>query len=311
MTVPVAPRPKPPKAADIKAGYGFVALLAKSVPELNSLLNKAISGQWTADRFTQEVANSKWWKSTADTDRQWLMERITDPATAQRDLKAGADQMRAEASKLGLGMDFSGTGQGHWEQIWLQSRLKKVSGDALDAFLAQSLMGAQDATHPAAASGAYGKMISDAYNLAYQYGYAPTDLQKQILDYAYTGMRTGAPDAAAEGFKNKMIQYASTKYMPFAEQIKGGATVKDIAQPYIDSWSQTLELDPAAVSLADQTVQKWLQGQPGSDGKAVPPTVSDVQKQARQDARWQYTDNSKQAVAQTATVIGKAFGMIG
>jgi hypothetical protein len=312
MTMPAAPRPKPPSAADVKASYGFVALLCQTVPELRKILDQAIKSSWTADRFTQTVANSHWWKTEADTDRQWLMERITDPATAKRDLQAGEAQIRAELAKLG--MDADNPGSGRIQQLWLQSRLQKLSGDSLDGWLAGQFKmdDASWSSENGAPGGQYGKLISDGYDLAYAYGYAPPDLQQQILKYAYDGLKSGSPDAATQGFENRMRQYASTKYSAFAEQIKGGATVKDIAQPYIDTWSQTLELDPSTVKLSDQNVQKWLQGTPAPDGKAAtPPTVWQVQQQARQDPRWGQTRNAWQAASQVAQQIGKTFGFVG
>lgn len=298
MTAP-APTPE-----DIKAQYGFVAMLAAAVPEVGALMQRAVNEKWTAERFQMEVANTGWWKNTPAPVRQWVTQQAADPASAWRAMKTGADQVKLYAGRLG----FENVDQATLEKIWLEGQLAGFD----ETLLQQHTWNFLSKNQGMPTGGEYGARAQQARELAASYGFMPGDLDNQIRNAVGSSLSVGqVGDAAMAAWVDKMKSYAKSKYSAFADRIDRGETVMDIAQPYIEMYSNTLEMNAHDVSLDDKYIQQWLQGrsEAGKPPASVP--VWAAQQELRKDARWGYTQNARQAAAETATVIGKAFGMIG
>jgi len=297
-----------PSPADIKAQYGFVAMLARAVPEIGKLMQQAVKGKWTSERFQMAVANTKWWKKTPAPTRQWITQQWADPATAQQSLQAGGGSIAAMAGGMGLGA----IGTQKAQELWLYSQLHGYDEQTTRGLVFRHLQKFGHLPSDDEASGEYGTLLGQARELAWAYGYNPKDLANQVRAAAGSGLQYGdtGQDALA-GWQQKMKNYAKAKYGAFADRIEQGETVMDLAQPYIDTYAQTLELNPQDVSLDDKYVQKWLQGTTQAGKPPVATAVWQAQQELRTDPRWGFTNNAKQAVAETATVIGRAFGMIG
>jgi hypothetical protein len=58
---------------------------------------------------------------------------------------------------------------------------------------------------------------------------------------------------------------AKAAFPQFANQIDAGMTVRDIADPYISTYAQTLEVPETQVTLKDPAIKKAL-AQTGQDG---------------------------------------------
>lgn len=298
MTAPV------PTPEDIRAQYGFVAMLAQAVPEIGQLMQQAVAEKWTAERFQMAVANTGWWKSTPSPVRQWVTQNVADPASASRAMKTGADSIKLYAGRLG----FENVDQGTLEKIWLDSQL--AGGD--EAWMQQHTWNTLYQKNGVPVGGEAGARVQQARELAYAYGYQPSNLDTQIQSAVGAGLSVGqVGDAALSSWQDKLKSYAASKFTPFADRINQGETVMDIAQPYMEMYANTLELNQHDVSLDDKLMQQWLQGK--AEGGQPPASVPvwQAQQDLRKDPRWGFTQNARQSAAETATVIGKAFGMIG
>jgi hypothetical protein len=296
MTIPLQPRTEPPKPEDIEAQYGFVALIAKSVPEIGALMQQAVAGQWTADRFSLALAGTNWWKNTPETNRQWLVKQLTDPASAKADMDNGIAEVKRMAIRLGVdvGSDENALA------VWGEAKLKNLNELDYGALLvSKSKVGGEGGT-----VGKYGEVVHELMRLSLEYGYGPPNLMEQVNTEAGNLLRAGMD--SMDAWKGKLISYASAKYAPFADRLKGGETVMDIAQPYLESYARTLEMNPQDVAMTDVALQKALQG----DGQQAA-TVWQFEQDLRKDPRWGKTNNAKESAAQALTTIGRSFGMIG
>lgn len=292
--------------ANLKASYGFVAMLAKKVPELGNLLKKAVSQKWTSQRFQMEVANSKWWKGTAAQTRQWITQQVSDPASANRNRIVGGRKVAALAGALGLS---GGITDAIAQDIWLDTQLAGYDEQQVRAEIFNRLSGKVPLDQ---AGGAFGAEINQAREMAANYGYTPADLEKQIRAAAGGGLKFG--DASESGlslWETKLKNYAKSKYAAFADRIDAGETVMDIAQPYMDRYAEILEVNPTDVGLNDPLLQKALQGTHEAGKPPAGKPVWQFEEDLRKDPRWGYTNNAMQQTADVATTIGKAFGMIG
>lgn len=297
-----------PTPEDIKAQYGFVAMLAQSVPEIGALMQRAVAEKWTSDRFQMAVAATNWWKTTPAQTRQWVTQNVADPASATRTMQTGGDEISVLASRFG----FQGIPQDVLQKIWLDGQLSGYDDSMMQQWTWNALWNYGRANGQVPTGGEFGARVQQAGELASQYGYAPKDLDKQIqqaMGMALSSGQTG--DGGMADWLNKLKNYASSKYAPFADRIQAGETVRDIAQPYIDMYSQTLEVNPQDVGLDDQYLQRWMQGQSEAGKPPASVPVWQAQQDLRKDARWGFTQNAKQATAQAANIIGKAFGFVG
>lgn len=296
--------PKPLTPEDIKAQYGFVAALAQAVPEINTLLQNAVKGQWSASRFQMAVANTSWWKTTGDTARNWLITKLSDPATAQHEMQDGANKITGIAQGLGFSSSQIAADA---QSIWLTSQLNGMSDAEVSSYIASREWG-QVTANPDSVGGTIENNINQMRQMAADYGYNPPDLQREISGVAgedALGNRTGSD--ALSSWQTRMQNYATVKYAPYADQIKQGQTVADIAKPYTDAYQTVLE-QPAAQGLNDPAVAKALQGTPDGKGAVTATPLWQFQQQLRSDPRWAQTDNAKQSMAQAVTQIGKTFG---
>ena len=306
MTVP-APPPEP-SPADIQAQYGFVAMLAQAVPEIGRLMQRAVKEKWTAERFQMAVASTSWWKATPAPTRQWVTQQASDPATARRSMATGGDEVIQRAASYG----FQGISAEKAQQIWLTGQLRGYDDTMMDTWVFNAIFKHGLAGEPNVQGGELGTRISEAAELAAAYGYNPRDLDAQIRNAAGASISSSQNrETGLQAWQDKLKSYAKSKYAAFADRFDQGETVMDIAQPYIEMYSQTLELNPQDVALDDKHLQRWLQGQSQAGKPPASVPVWQAQQELRKDERWGYTQNARQAAAEAATVIGKAFGMIG
>lgn len=304
---PITPRPAPPNPADVKAQYGFVAQLASQVPEINSILDRATRESWTSDRFSMEVANTSWWKTTPNETRQWIIQQIADPATANQALGDGANQVKTLAAQLGFTNNV--TDDATARDIWLYSKLHGFNDTQTKSRIYELIAPRTNAYSDI--SGEYGAVLNQMRELSANYGYAMTpggDAELKAWAQSNAGQAGGGSGPIA-GWESKMKNFAVTKYAGFADRIRGGETVKDIAEPFVQSYQKLLE-QPPTQGFRDPMIEKALQGQL-VDGKATTPTIWQFEQQMRSDPRWAVTQNARQSVAQTLNAIGKTFGMVG
>lgn len=91
-------------------------------------------------------------------------------------------------------------------------------------------------------------------------------------------------------------------YPRFADQIKAGMDLTQIASPYIQQMAQMLELDPNEIGIKDKYIAGILQS---------PEDVSlyAFQQKLRQDERWQYTQNAYDEVDSMVSGLASQMGL--
>lgn len=86
--------------------------------------------------------------------------------------------------------------------------------------------------------------------------------------------------------------------------IAEGTDLETIYSPYRNTMAAVLEISPDSISLTDPTLRKAF----GPD-KELP--LYEFQRQLRQDARWQYTNNAREEVSNVALNVLRDFGFQG
>lgn len=317
-----------------KQAMASLSGLFTTVPELQTVLNQAVAGQWTTDRFEQAIDATTWYRSNAATVRTQLALQSSDPATYQQNLNQAGQHVLILAGQMGINMSFSQA------LSYAQSALfGNLSDEALRSDIGQTY----SAQNPnGATTGDAAQLQQQIQAMAADYGVPVT--QTQVNTWIQGGL--GDDQTATEtlaGVQQSLMNQAATAYPPIAQQIMAGQTVKDIAQPYIAQMAQTLEIPDTNITLQDPTIQKALSNPtltpPGkTTAGSTPPTPTlgsaaastatpstsvagssatpgdtsmplwQFTNQLRLDPRWQQTDNAKQSAYSMTASLGKEFG---
>lgn len=280
---------------ELAAQYGWAMSVVNSDPELKHLFQQTVNQGWTQGKFTAELRNTNWFRHHSDTWRQNTILMKSDPST----WKARLNQM-----------------QQHVKNVYTQQNgflpppalLDRVSKNALlygwtDEQVSQTL---QSQTHYAAQlkrdrlGGQAGQLQDQVQNYANEMGVRISD---QWLGRRINDAMAGKTDQTV--IQHQILKMAQSQYQAFKDELAQGSTMKDIAEPYVQSMAQTLEMDPGSIDLHNGKIQNALTAV-NKEGKAQPLSMWEFNQQLRDDPRWLKTDNAQQSMMDTAyNVLGK------
>jgi hypothetical protein len=101
---------------------------------------------------------------------------------------------------------------------------------------------------------------------------------------------------------------AKSKYSAWGSQIDAGLTMKQIASPYIQAYSNILGVDPATITLDDKLLNQALQGNDPTKQAAMP--LWDFEKAVRQDPRWATSKDAMDSLSNVGLTIAKQWGLM-
>lgn len=179
-------------------------------------------------------------------------------------------------------------------KLWLTDKIKT-----------QLVSGKQEINKAAIPEGPSGKYFTEVKNLAARNGIMLSD--SAATDYA-NKIVAGVIDA--DTAFNTIRESAASAFPQLADKIKSGIDLKTLADPYIQSMSNILELPYSSVDLFDPKIRSAL-SYTLPDGKVGTKSIYDFEKELRQDPRWQYTNNAKKTVAETTLRVLQDFGFQG
>ena len=287
----------PSQAAETAANFGYTLAFFNSNPELKKLLQQATAGQWTAGRFVAALQNTKWFRTSSESYRKYQALRASDPATYQQQLVAG----QAHILNLGqqMGANLSGRWAAHVADVamrvgWTEDQLKQY----LMTQLAVDKKTGRYTTGMAAAAQQQFRAIAEDYGI---------DVSDKTIGTFVRGAVLGGQDANT--FRNYAQQVAASKYVALKDRIMGGESVRQIADPYMQSYAKILEVDGENINLDDPLIQKALQAK-DSKGKPTTQTLWDFENTLRKDARWKRTKNAQDQMSSVANGILETFGLV-
>jgi hypothetical protein len=179
-------------------------------------------------------------------------------------------------------------------KLWLTEQIKT-----------NLLAGKQEVNKAAIPEGPSGKYFTEVKNLAAKNGIMLSD--EAATDYA-NKIVAGVLDA--DTAYNTIRESAASAFPQLADKIKSGIDLKTLADPYIQSMSNILEIPYSAVDLFDPKIRSAL-AYTLPDGKVGTKSIYDFERELRKDPRWQYTNNARKTVADTTLKVLKDFGFQG
>lgn len=305
---------KPAKAAGKKkdtlsksamaANYGFAQSFLNSDPEIAALFKKAVANTWTPDRFVAGLRNTQWFQTHSASVRNAIMMQTSDPKSYNENVDKMTAQVRDVWGKT-YGMDAVANidqntmhqwGETAFRMGWTEEQLLDHMGSAINyqQLLASDSLG-----------GSAAQTRAQLRELTANYGVDPGDnWMAQNLQRVLVG------DDTLDGIQSRVRDLAKSQYQAFADQIDGGRTITEIADPYVQKMADLLEMNPADIGLKDATIQKALAGYKNKDGQVVAQNLADFADNVRKDTRWQYTKNAKTQVAEVGSQLLRSFGLI-
>ena len=276
-------------AADTAANFGYSVAFFNSDPELKSLLNTAVKGNWTPAQFVAKLQATRWFKKNGEAARQMYALRTSDPATYNQRLASAHAQVLAAARQMGAPAPGGvlNTLSAHALSLgWTDEQIKA----ALQPYVKASTNGVY--------AGTAAQSQMQIRQLASDYGYTVSNSQ---MGGWIKGMTRG--DVTIEHVKQQIMANTMSRYPALKDRLASGETLDQIAAPYKDSYSKTLEVNPETISLNDPLIQKALATK-DSKGKPSTQTVWQFEDALRSDPRWLQTNNARdQLVGNTRKVL--------
>lgn len=266
---------------ELASEYGFAYSFLQHNPDLKGLFNQAVAGNWTADKFTAELQGTNWYKENSDTARQSLMEQSTDPSTYNAKLTAMTTQIQQMAGQMGAVIPASKLGG-----IAKTAIMTNLDEGGLENLLGGYVKFQNNGT----LGGAAGAFQSQITQYASQMGVGVTDQSvKNQAQLIARGLMTS--DDAMENIR----QSAISAYPAYADQINGGSTIQDIAQPYTQVASTVLEQPDTSYTVNSPIIQSAL-NKMNQQGQPTGMSLTDFEQSLKASPQWLGTQNAQDSL---------------
>ncbi|RKN35941.1 C40 family peptidase [Streptomyces hoynatensis] len=283
-------------AVELAERYGMSYAFFDSQPELKVLLKKATKDQWTPTRFQGELKNTKWWRQNSESAREAQVLARTDPATYNAQISAQRAAIQQIAVQMGA--------------ILSDKVLDKAARDSVtfkwnDAMIQNFLGRYVDFQENRTLGGQAGSAAQQITNLAYNLGIQVSDQTvKNYAQYVVRGVAT------MDEVQSQLRAQAAGTYPGFEEQIMGGDSIRDIAQPYIQAAASELDMADTDLDVFTPLIRNAMNRQ-DRQGNPAPMTLSDFQRSLRDDPRWGQTDTVRDNALSVGRQVLQAMGLVG
>lgn len=275
--------------------YGYSVAFFNSVPELKSLLGRAVKDQWDAALFTAKLKNSKWWKTTSDSNRKAQAMQKSDPATYKATLEASRVAAAQLATKMGAVVSsdtINKLAKNILHLGWNDAQIQSFLGNYIK-FQDKNVLG-----------GMAGAAYQQLKTVAYDNGVSLSEQSlKNSAAYVVKGVSTMEKEVA------NIRGVAMGAYPAFADQIEAGQSMKDVAQPYVQAMAQTLELPETDVDMFNPKIKDAL-NRSNSQGKPEPMSLTDFVRTLKDAPDWRRTNNAQSTVFQMGRQVLQDMGLV-
>ena len=291
-----------PKRVRMARQYGFVQAFFDTDPELKRLFNQAVKNTWSPERFIAELRDTKWFRTNSVSVRNAIMQKTADPETYRERVKRLAATIRDT-----WGATFGNT-QGMLEdgeiRRWAETAYMmdwseaQVMDQIAKSVNFHKLIKSKNLGGTAAELKTSIEALGRAYGLNVGDRFIANQVEKIV-----SGRDT------KEGTALRLREWAKREYAAFAAELDGGATIEDIAEPYIGRMAELLELNPESIHAREGMIQKALKAR-GQDGKPAALSLADFEDMVRRDRRWQYTNNAREQGMAIVHGLLRDFGLV-
>jgi hypothetical protein len=283
---PKAAAPAKIDNAALAQQYGLVAGFINAYPEIRTLFNQAVTEGWSSDKFQAKFKNTNWYKGMSESQRKAAIMQYSDPA----EWSSLWTKTNAHVRDM---MGSAGANPDDWSQV--DKIASKMIWEGWNDEQAHDYIGSIIVFGPGGlAGGKAGEAQAELNQYSYAMGIKNSDswIQSAVRQVA-SGKKS------TQDFKNEILASAVATFPGFEKQLKSGATLADLAQPYTQTMSQILEIPQGQVNLFDPTIRNALSWK-DQQGQAASKPLWQFQNELRTDPRWTKTQNAQDATMGTA-----------
>ena len=248
---------------------------------------KGQQGPETEKALKAALQQTKFWqKFSADVKQEIYSSLLLDPASYQEKFKLRLDEIKNKFLTIGAPVPST---------LELQDLAKKtllfgLKGTQLDEIVFNSVKFDNNFI-----AGQAGKYANDIYKAIDDYGGTIDKTSSEFKNYVFDAIRTGG--ASVGQVKKQYADLAAQMYPNFAERFKAGATLRDVASPYLQYASQYLE--ESITDIKNPLIQTGL-----VNGM----NALDFVKEVKKNPAWQYTYNATESVLGSLKSVLTDFG---
>ena len=286
----------------LAALYGYTSRQMNLDSSFKAIFDDAFAEQWTGDvgkaKFISRLQETDWYRTNADPVRKYLM-AATDPTSADFiDLQnQSREYVRKTAMAKGVPID--------------DARLDELSEDSLmggwgDPSRAYLL---ERAIVGSTATGDYtGEIKATASGLAAMAMANGVKMSDNYFQSAAKSVASGL--SGADYWENQIREQGASTFPVFAEQIRLGMNVADIASPYLRTMAETLDLNVNEIQLNDPTIMGALTNY-NEQGKPYAMNLGEFKQKLRERPEWKDTDQAQNDISSITSSVMKMFGLRG
>lgn len=279
--------------------YGYVVSFFKADKELWKLFNEAVTKNWTDQEFEAQFIQTDFYTKNSDTYRQMWDLKTSDPGTFEDRVAKQASYVEHLATSLGADLSKKQRAKIAEDAVmygWTPLDMRQKLGKYVETVKDTNFFGGEAGDHQA-----------QLHKIAFDYGIKVSNktIEKWTVD-----MVRG--DATLNDFAAVIKDQSAALYPAYRQQIRKGATMRQIAEPYVQAMAETLELDPMNIDLYDKHVQRALKHENADrteSGGSPEYNMYDFQSQLRKDARWKRTKNAQDQMANMVAQVRSDWGM--
>jgi len=298
--------------------YGSIDTIFKTDPGLQDLLRKAIGkdgvpntdDDLTPDQFVKELENTDWFKTNANAVRQrGFYKRQFD------DLVAGGSDPEELYKTTEYGRGLKNTQQVIADEIVrvggnlspedievLSREIYDLGYENQKAIVSQRIRAKISYKPGAIVGGQAGENLAELRKTAKANG---LDLEKNFGDSVQGWLQKLSQGESVETFK-QIIRGSAKIGLPekVSSLLDQGVDLDTVYNPYKRLMASVLEINPETINLDDSVLRSAI----GPDKEM---SLYDYQKMLKKDNRWQYTNQAKEEVSNTALRVLRDFGFQG
>lgn len=279
-------------ASELAENYGFAMAFLKSHKDVYAKFQAAVAGSWTPDKFVAELKNTGWWKTTANSVRQYQILKTSDPATLGQRRQALMAQIHDSAMQMG--------------SVMSTKQMSRIAENALmfswnDAQV-RDVLGSYTKTVNGVFNGQTGTDIDAVKQTAWRNG---VNVSSATLQNWAQQMAKG--NMTASYYQDYVRKQAKALAPGYTHELDSGMDLIDIAQPYIQSKAKLLEKNPADMDLFDPDIRGALSAK-DSNGKPTSTSLWEFEQQMRKKPEWLKTQQAQDSTMATGHQVLKDMG---
>ena len=260
---------------------------------VSKIADDAMQNGWDDNQISDAIRSQPEYQGSSDSERSNKTLKMIDPASYAANMAKAKASVNSAAQQMGAVLD--------------PAELDALAESALTFGWDETQLNDNLAAHVESVDGAFGGQAADSYqsiaNTLWRNGIR---LPEETMSSYVTAISGGTQTVQTV---QALIRKQAASLAPgYADELAAGIDLHDIAQPYMQSMAQTLEISPNDIDLFDPTITGAL-GARGADGKPTSKTLWEFGQDLRKDVRWRKTQGAQNETFAVANKVLSDFGL--